>query len=102
MPTTLTSPVVLKQITYATVDRWQLNLARQEGGVGVDAARSSFTAFVTTRDQNGAEFETKELKVFGPQLPAPLVAAIQEFHAAVIQALRDASLLPAGNDTPDI
>lgn len=100
MTTQLTTPVDRIE-TQATVDSWGLNITRVAGTLAVDVPNTSIGATVTIRFADGTVSRQVQLSQNGSQLSAGAVAAVRNFHNALVTYLRAQGLLPAGTDTAD-
>jgi hypothetical protein len=101
MPTKLTTPEVRVAVTDATVDGWSLHIVRNLQ-LGIDQSQTIFDASVSLRDGTGKTLDTRTLRRSVADLPAGLRTKIADLHVALIAALRQAGVLPAGTDTPDL
>jgi hypothetical protein len=101
MPTQLTTPEVRVAVTTATLDKWSLHIDRNDS-LGVDQAQTFLSASVTLRDATGKELDVKTLRRDVASLPQGVRTQIATFHTALLTALRQAGVLPAGTDTPDL
>jgi hypothetical protein len=101
MPTQLTTPEVLLAVTTATVDSWSVELVRNPD-LSVDLSKSILTAKVTLRDSTGKELNARTMRRAIPDIPAGLKTKANDFHVALIAALKAAGVLPAGTDTADL
>lgn len=100
MPTTLTTPVV-QQAPSATLDEIQIVLSRNTN-LSVNNNDSQLTAVLRLRKADGSVLETRTLNRSGTDLPAPVRTAAATLHTAILTAARNAGLLPAGVDSPDL
>jgi hypothetical protein len=101
LPTRLTTPEVRVAVTTATLDGWSLDIVRTPE-LGVNQAKTVLFAKVTMRDDTGKELDVKTLRRDVASLPTGVRTQIATFHTALITALRQAGVLPAGTDTPDL
>jgi hypothetical protein len=101
MPTQLTTPEVRVAVTTATLDAWSLEVVRTPE-LGVNQAQTILHAKVTLRDGTGKELDVKTLRRDVASLPNGVKSQIATFHTALLTALRQAGVLPAGTDTPDL
>ena len=102
MPTQLSEPVVKYAATQATVDRWALTVGRGPDGISVVPVDTVLDVELALRDADGKVVEIRKLARAASDLPQPLRNAARAFHAALMTALRNAGVLPAGIDTDDI
>ena len=102
MPTQLTDPVVKYAATQATLDRWCLTVGRGVDGISVEPVNTVLDVELALRDAAGQVVEIRPMSRPASDLPQPLRDAVRAFHAALMTALRNASVLPAGIDSDDI
>lgn len=100
MPTTLTSPIV-RSATVATVDSWSLTIGRN-ANFSANLPDTWLNATVIMRHADGTEASRSSFSVAQPGWGAPLTTTVRNFHTAIIAAMRNAGLLPAGTDTQDV
>jgi len=101
MTTTLTTPISVT-VTKATVDAWDLRVARVLPGLTVNLADSRFDVTVVNRLASGVEVSRTEVQFPLSEVSAGTLTVLRNFHLQVIAYVKANGALPAGTDTADL